>query len=230
MARNTGSEVVVLRIGGCAYHSTLQSLRSHPESVLGRIFSDPRGVAERESLRNSAGEYALDAACADLAGLAPALIASVVAAHATGTLLPVDGVPAADLRRVADRLGCVWAALPHDLVADPRSSRADVARGVALFRSNSSSSSSADSLRYAALGLHVLGRNREAATVLARLPPDDAAGLVLRAVVERARRRSRRVGVAVAAVAAAAAAVGCGSLWLAARKGLFSSFFSSKRP
>ena len=188
---------VVLRVGSSTFTTRRAVLNSHPCSLLGRAFdSDSSSAALRQ---NDRGEYELGAAeLGDAVANGPAaLFASLLGSYTTDVLIPVPGCTREQLLDAAEKLGIDWARTAHDLVASD--SRRDVARGVRMFSVHvlSTHAHDADALLWAALGLHRLGRHRDAAVLLARLLDDDPDNLAARAlalVVADARAHSRRVG------------------------------------
>lgn len=188
---------VVLRVGSNTFTTRRAVLNSHPCSLLGRAFdSDSSSAALHQ---NERGEYELSAAdLGDAVASGPAaLFASLLGSYTTDVLIPVPGCTREQLLDAAERLGIDWARTAHDLVASD--SRADIARGVRMFSVHvlSTHAHDADALLWAALGLHRLGRHRDAAVLLARLlddDPDNLAARTLALVVADARAHSRHVG------------------------------------
>lgn len=189
---------MVLRVGENTFTVRRAVLNGHPCSLLGRAF-DRDGGGSAVLHQNESGEYVLTAnELGDaVAGGSSALFASLLGSYSSNILIPVAGCNREQLLDAAEKLGIDWAVSAHDLVASD--SRADIARGVRMFSVHvlSSHPDDADALLWAALGLHRLGRHREAAVLLARLldnQPDNAAARSLAVVVSDARARSRRVG------------------------------------
>ena len=194
---------IVLRVGEHTFATKRAVLSKHPCSLLGRAFdSDSSSAGLRQ---NDAGEYELTATelGPELARAPAALLAALLGSYTSDVIIPVPGTTREQLLDSAARLGIDWARTAHDLVSSDAPS--DVARGVRLFSVHvlAAHEHDADALYWAAVGLHRLGRNREAAVLLARLlddQPANTAATTLALVVADARARSRRLGFVPSAV------------------------------